>query len=83
MLDGYVLDTNAGDMTDQVEGDRKIQERPAIPDMDPSEDAGFTVKIQAPGTETTDFQVNCCLYLHNLKLKIHLLMCSLYMQTQS
>ncbi|XP_056586170.1 clustered mitochondria protein homolog isoform X2 [Triplophysa dalaica] len=58
MLDGYVLDTNAGDMTDQVEGDRKIQERPAIPDMDPSEDEGFTVKIQAPGTETTDFQVS-------------------------
>ncbi|KAI7795880.1 clustered mitochondria protein homolog [Triplophysa rosa] len=58
VLDGYVLDTNAGDMTDQVEGESKIQELPAIPDMDPSEDAGFTVKIQAPGTETTDFQVS-------------------------
>lgn len=54
---GHVLDTPADNLTEQVEGDSKNQELPAVPDMDTSEDAGFTVKIQAPGTESTDFQV--------------------------
>lgn len=67
MLDDYVLDNSADDMTCQVEGDSRNQELPDIPDMDPSEETGFTVKIQAPGTETTDFQVKSCLYLHELK----------------
>lgn len=55
-----MLDTPADNLTEQAEGDSKKQELPAVPDMGPSEEAGFTVKIQAPGTEPTDFQVKAC-----------------------
>uniref|UniRef100_A0A673MGG3 Clustered mitochondria protein homolog n=1 Tax=Sinocyclocheilus rhinocerous TaxID=307959 RepID=A0A673MGG3_9TELE len=64
---GHVLDTPADNLTEQVEGDSKRQELPAVPDMDPSEDTGFTVKIQAPGTEPTDFQVSPLAMVQEIK----------------
>ncbi|CAM4670777.1 unnamed protein product [Leuciscus chuanchicus] len=63
----HVPDTPADSMTEQVEDDCKKQELPAVPDMDPSEDAGFTVKIQAPGTEPTDFQVSPLAMVQEIK----------------
>lgn len=69
MMSGHVLDIPTDSMTEQVEGDSKKQELPAILDMDPAEDAGFTVKIQAPGTEPTDFQVKpVCLSVYCLSV---------------
>ncbi|TRZ02894.1 hypothetical protein DNTS_033260 [Danionella cerebrum] len=38
--------------------DEATEELLGVPDIDPSEDAGFTVKIEAPGAEATDFQVS-------------------------
>uniref|UniRef100_A0A673M9T2 Clustered mitochondria protein homolog n=1 Tax=Sinocyclocheilus rhinocerous TaxID=307959 RepID=A0A673M9T2_9TELE len=67
MSSGHVLDTPADNLTEQVEGDSKRQELPAVPDMDPSEDTGFTVKIQAPGTEPTDFQVSPLAMVQEIK----------------
>uniref|UniRef100_A0A672RRN4 Clustered mitochondria protein homolog n=1 Tax=Sinocyclocheilus grahami TaxID=75366 RepID=A0A672RRN4_SINGR len=67
MSSGHVLDTPADNLTEQVEGDRKRQELPAVPDMDPSEDTGFTVKIQAPATEPTDFQVSPLAMVQEIK----------------
>ncbi|XP_016130496.1 clustered mitochondria protein homolog [Sinocyclocheilus grahami] len=67
MSSGHMLDTTADNMTEQVEGNNKKQELPAVPDMDPSEDAGFTVKIQAPGTEPTDFQVSPLAMVQEIK----------------
>ncbi|KAK2873015.1 hypothetical protein Q8A67_022912 [Cirrhinus molitorella] len=67
LTSGHVLDTPADNMTEKVEGDSKKQELPAVPDMDPSEDAGFTVKIQAPGTEPTDFQVSPLAMVQEIK----------------
>nr|XP_055036650.1 clustered mitochondria protein homolog isoform X1 [Misgurnus anguillicaudatus] len=55
LLDDHELDPTADNTTEQVEGNSEKQD---LPDMDPSEDAGFTIKIQAPGTESTDFQVS-------------------------
>ncbi|XP_005170337.2 clustered mitochondria protein homolog isoform X2 [Danio rerio] len=49
MTSGNVLDGPAEGTAEQVS---------AVPDIDPCEDAGFTVKIQAPGTEPRDFQVS-------------------------
>ncbi|KAG1970056.1 clustered mitochondria protein homolog [Pimephales promelas] len=59
----HVPDSPADGMTEQVEDDCKKQEL----DMDPSEDAGFTVKIQAPGTEPTDFQVSPLAMVQEIK----------------
>ncbi|XP_016324965.1 clustered mitochondria protein homolog isoform X1 [Sinocyclocheilus anshuiensis] len=67
MSSGHVLDTPADNLTEQVEGDSKRQELPAVPDMDPSEDTGFTVKIQAPGIEPTDFQVSPLAMVQEIK----------------
>lgn len=72
MSSGHVPDTPADNLTEQVEGDSKKQELPAVPDMDVSEDTGFTVKIQAPGTEPTDFQVKAC-HLQEFKRSCFLL----------
>ncbi|XP_067278947.1 clustered mitochondria protein homolog isoform X2 [Pseudorasbora parva] len=66
MTSGHVLDTPEDSVTEQVEVDSKKQEL-VVPDMDPSEDAGFTVKIQAPGTEPTDFQVSPLAMVHEIK----------------
>ncbi|XP_058615136.1 clustered mitochondria protein homolog isoform X2 [Onychostoma macrolepis] len=67
MSSGHELVTPADNLTEQVEDDSKKQELPAVPDMDPSEDAGFTVKIQAPGTESTDFQVSPLAMVQEIK----------------
>ncbi|XP_051734303.1 clustered mitochondria protein homolog isoform X2 [Ctenopharyngodon idella] len=67
MTSGHVLDTPADSRTEQVEGDSKKQALQAVPDMDPAEDAGFTVKIQVPGTEPTDFQVSPLAMVHEIK----------------
>uniref|UniRef100_A0A8C1MXF8 Clustered mitochondria protein homolog n=1 Tax=Cyprinus carpio TaxID=7962 RepID=A0A8C1MXF8_CYPCA len=67
MSSGHVPDTPADNLTEQVEGDSKKQELPAVPDMDVSEDTGFTVKIQAPGTEPTDFQVSPLAMVQEIK----------------
>ncbi|XP_077051857.1 clustered mitochondria protein homolog isoform X4 [Siphateles boraxobius] len=63
----HVPDTPAHSMTEQIEDDCKKQEPSAVPDMEPSEDAGFTVKIQAPGTEPTDFQVSPLAMVQEIK----------------
>lgn len=39
--------------------EKELQEDPNSVDVDPSEDMGLTIRIQVPGTEPTDFQVNC------------------------
>ncbi|XP_051536679.1 clustered mitochondria protein homolog isoform X2 [Myxocyprinus asiaticus] len=69
MLSGRVLDTQADNMAEQVNCGIEQQELPAVavPDIDPSEDAGFTVKIQAPGTEPTDFQVSPLAMVQEIK----------------
>ncbi|XP_051959972.1 clustered mitochondria protein homolog [Xyrauchen texanus] len=68
ILSGNVLDTQANNMTEQVDCGIEQQElHAAVPDMDPSDDAGFTIKIQAPGTEPTDFQVSPLAMVQEIK----------------
>ncbi|XP_066502027.1 clustered mitochondria protein homolog isoform X2 [Hoplias malabaricus] len=45
----------------------KEQEDPAVLEMDSPEDIGFTIKIQAPGTEPTDFQVSPLAMVQEIK----------------
>lgn len=39
--------------------EKELQEDSDSVDVDPSEDMGLTIRIQAPGSEPTDFQVKC------------------------
>ncbi|MCI4386369.1 hypothetical protein PGIGA_G00061460 [Pangasianodon gigas] len=47
--------------------DKELQEDPDSVDADPSEDMGFTIRIQAPGTEPTDFQASPLAMVQEIK----------------
>ncbi|KAK1788065.1 hypothetical protein P4O66_016542, partial [Electrophorus voltai] len=48
-------------------GDKAQQEDPAALEPDASDDMGFTIKIQAPGIEPTDFQVSPLAMVQEIK----------------
>ncbi|KAK3523983.1 hypothetical protein QTP70_017491 [Hemibagrus guttatus] len=47
--------------------DKEFQEDPDSVDADPSEDMGITIRIQAPGTEPTDFQASPLAMVQEIK----------------
>ncbi|KAF7697343.1 hypothetical protein HF521_005761 [Silurus meridionalis] len=47
--------------------DKELQEDPDSVDLDPTEDTGLTIRIQAPGTEATDFQASPLAMVQEIK----------------